>query len=315
MTFKTLAASLALLGLGVGATAWRISAREARALTDTPPVGEFVMVEGQRVHLLQQGSGPDLVLIHGASGNLRDFTFGLSDRLSRNYHVIAVDRPGLGHSDPMQNGDTSVAGQARILRGAVAQMGVTNPIVLGQSYGGAVALAWALQEKPAALVLVSAVSMPWPGELDPWYRLTASPFGRAVLVPLASAFVPETYVRRAVEGVFAPDTPPPDYARHLGIGLSLRRSSLAANVMQINNLRAEVVSMVPRYSSLDMPIELLHGDADTIVPLSVHAERLLPLLPDASLTVLPGAGHMPHHTHPDAVIAAINRAAARARLR
>ena len=135
------------------------------------------------------------------------------------------------------------------------------------------------------------------------------------LVPLASAFVPETYVRRAVEGVFAPDTPPPDYARHLGIGLSLRRSSLAANVMQINNLRAEVVSMVPRYSSLDMPIELLHGDADTIVPLSVHAERLLPLLPDASLTVLPGAGHMPHHTHPDAVIAAINRAAARARLR
>lgn len=316
MTFKTLAVSLALLGLGaVAATAWRVSARERAALIDTPPTGQFVMVAGQRVHLVTQGSGPDLVLIHGASGNLRDFTMGLSDRLAKSYRVIAIDRPGLGHSDPMEGGDTSPAGQARILRGAVAQLGVTNPIVLGQSYGGAVALAWALQEKPAALVLVSAVSMPWPGALDPWYRVTASAFGRATLVPLASAFVPASYAQRAVRAVFAPDIVPVDYLDRLGLALTLRRSALAVNVSQINDLRPYVVDMVPHYPTLDMPVELIHGDADTVVPLSVHAERLAPLLPDAGLTVLPGAGHMPHHTHPDAVLAAIDRAASRARLR
>jgi pimeloyl-ACP methyl ester carboxylesterase len=316
MIFKTLAASIALLGAGIaGTTAWRVSARDAAALAVNPPTGEFVMVGGQRVHLRQQGSGPDLVLIHGASGNLRDFTMGLSDRLATDYRVIAVDRPGLGHSDPMTGGDTSVAGQARVLRRAVAQLGVTDPVVLGQSYGGAVALAWALQERPAALVLVSAVSMPWPGTLDPWYRLTASALGQATLVPLASAFVPEAYVRRAVGGVFAPQFPPPDYAGRLGVGLTLRRTALAANVSQINDLRPEVVEMVPRYPGLDLPVELVHGDADTVVPLNIHAARLAPLLPDAALTVLPGAGHMPHHTHPDAVIDAIHRAATRAGLR
>ena len=316
MRWKTLAASFALLGLGVaGAAAWRLSEREAQALADNPPTGRFVTVEGQKVHLREQGSGPDLVLIHGASGNLRDFTMGLSDRLAEHYHVITLDRPGLGYSDPMKDGDSSLGGQARILRGAVAQLGVTQPIVLGQSYGGAVALAWALQEKPAALVLVSAVSMPWPGTLDPWYRLTSSPLGRITLIPLVAAFVPESYIKKAVEGVFAPGSPPEDYARRLGVGLTLRRSALAATVSQINDLRPEVVKMQADYPSLIMPVELVHGDADTVVPLAIHAQELRPLLPDAILTVIPGAGHMPHHTHPDVVIAAIDRAAARARLR
>ena len=68
-------------------------------------------------------------------------------------------------------------------------------------------------------------------------------------------------------------------------------------------------------ASLALPIELVHGDADTIVPLAVHARRLAPLIPGAHLTVIPGAGHMPQHSHPETVIAAIHRAAARAGLR
>ena len=53
-------------------------------------------------------------------------------------------------------------------------------------------------------------------------------------------------------------------------------------------------------------MEIIHGDADTIVPLSV---------PNAVLTVLDGIGHMPHHAAPDAVEDAIDRAAQRAGLR
>jgi pimeloyl-ACP methyl ester carboxylesterase len=280
-----------------------------------PPIGRMIGVPGGRVHVLVEGSGPDLVLIHGASGNLRDFTFGLVGDLAHRFRVIAVDRPGLGHSDPLPGQDHSVAGQAARLRAAMAGLGVVRPIVLGQSYGAAVALAWALQERPAALVLLAGASMPWPGSLDPWYRLTASPLGRATLVPLASAFVPETYVRRMVEAVFAPQPAPPGYADHLGIDLTLRQRALAINVAQINSLRPEVVQMAPAYPTLDMPVELVHGDADTIVPLAIHSRPLAGLLPDALLTVLPGAGHMPHHSHRAEVIAAIDRAATRAGLR
>lgn len=316
MTRKTLAASAALLGLGlIAATHWRMAAREQAALAAHPPTGQFVTVEGLQVHLQVAGSGPDLVLIHGANGNLREFTFALMDRLSDRYRVIAVDRPGLGYSDPLPDADATVAGQARVLRAAVAQIGVENPLVLGQSYGGTVALAWALQDMPAGLILVSAPSLPWPGELDPWYRMTASAIGRATLVPLASAFVAQSYVRRAIDGVFAPQTVPEGYADHLGIDLTLRRQSMAVNALQINALRPEVEAMQQDYPRLTLPVELVHGDADTIVPLSIHSQPLMALIPNGALTVLKNAGHMPHHTHPEDVIAAIDRAALRAGLR
>jgi len=310
MTSKRLAASILIaLATLAGVTHWRASARETAAEAAYPASGDFVTVEGKRLHYEMQGAGPDLVLVHGASGSLRDMTFSLRDRLTDRYRVTVVDRPGLGHSDPLD--DTSLLAQARFIKAGVAQLGVTEPIVVGQSYGGAVALAWALDGGPKALVLVSSPSMPWPGKLDIWYRATSNPVGRALVVPLASAFVPDSYVRGAINAVFAPDPVPEGYDNFLGTALTLRRETLAANVAQVNSLRAELVTMKPRYPSLTLPVELIHGGADTIVPLQIHSGPVSQLLPNATLTVIPGAGHMPHHSHQNQVIAAIDRAALR----
>lgn len=310
MTFRRLATSLLIATLGLaGVTHWRASAREAAAEAAFPPSGSFVTVDGKRLHYEMEGTGPDLVMIHGASGSLRDLTFALRDQLTDRFRVTVVDRPGLGHSDPLD--DTSLLAQARAIKAGVAQIGVTDPIVLGQSYGGAVALAWALDGGPKALVLVGSPSLPWPGKLDIWYRVNANPVGRMLAVPLASAFVPDSYVRQATASVFAPDPVPPGYDDFLGTALTLRRETLAANVAQVNALRAELVTMAPRYPSLTLPIELIHGTADTIVPLDIHSGPLSHLLPDATLTVIPGAGHMPHHGHSSLVLAAIDRAALR----
>lgn len=310
MTLKRLATSFLIAALTLaGLTHWRASAREAAAETAFPPTGQFVAVDGKRLHFEIAGQGPDLVLIHGASGSLRDLTFSLRDRLTDRFRVIAVDRPGLGHSDPLE--DTSLAAQARHIKAALAQLGVTEPVVLGQSYGGSVALAWALEGGPKALVLVGSPALPWPGKLDPWYRLTDTLPGRHLAIPLASAFVPQSYVASVTASIFAPDPVPLGYEDHIGASLTLRRQTLRANTSQINALRAELVTMEPRYPSLTLPVELIHGTADTIVPLDIHSAPLSQLLPKATITVIPGAGHMPHHTHPDLVIAAILRAALR----
>lgn len=310
MTFRRLATSILIAALGLaGVTHWRASAREAAAEAAFPPSGSFVTVDGKRLHYEMKGQGPDLVMIHGASGSLRDLTFGLRDRLAGRFRVTVVDRPGLGHSDALD--ETSLLAQARVIKAGVAQLGVTDPVILGQSYGGAVALAWALDGGPKALVLVGSPSMPWPGKLDPWYRLTATWPGRHLAIPLVSAFVPQSYVASATASVFAPDPVPPGYEDHLGAPLTLRRETLAANTSQINALRAELVTMEPRYPSLVLPVELIHGSVDTIVPLHIHSQPLSQLLPNATLTVLPGAGHMPHHAQADLVIQAILRAALR----
>ena len=292
-----------------GATHLRALAREAEAEAAFPPTGQFVAVGGRRLHYEIAGQGPDLVLIHGASGSLRDLTFGLRDRLAGHFRVIAVDRPGLGHSDPIA--ENSLLAQARHLKAGLAQLGVSDPVVLGQSYGGSVALAWALEGGPRALVLVGSPSLPWPGRLDPWYRLTATWPGRHLAIPLVSAFVPQAHVDRVTAEIFAPDAVPQGYAAHIGAGLTLRRRTLRANTGQINALRPELVAMQPRYAGLTLPVELIHGSADTIVPADIHSLPLSGLLPNARLTLIEGAGHMPHHSHPETVIAATLRAALR----
>ena len=170
-------------------------------------------------------------------------------------------------------------------------------------------------EQTAALVLVSAVSEPWPGDLGWTYTVNGSTLGGALFVPVVTAFLPETYVSSSIESVFAPQSAPEGYAEHLGVGLTLRRGSLRANAQQVNALRPHVVEMQKSYGSLTMPIEAVHGDADTTVPVHIHAQVLMGDVPNGNLTVLEGQGHMPQHTAPDDVVAAIDRAAARAGLR
>ncbi len=304
---------------------YRADKREVAAEQEHPPLGQFVEVEGRRVHALVSGSGPDLVLIHGASGNLRDMAFDLVDRLDDRYRVIAFDRPGLGYSDAIDpraddvltSRADSVAAQARLLQAAAAALGAERPIVLGHSFGGAVAMAWALErpDNVAAVVDIAGATMPWETGLATLYKVNGSALGGAAVVPLLTAFAPERMVEDTVEAVFAPNPVPEGYADFVGVGLAVRRDSLRINARQVNGLLPQVTAMKERYASINLPVEIVHGVADTIVPLEVHSARLAELIPGANLTVLENVGHMPHHTVPDEVVAAIDRAAARAGLR
>jgi pimeloyl-ACP methyl ester carboxylesterase len=319
MISRKLATSLILAALTLGGCAALVdrkaTSREDAAKVAYPPTGQFVTIGNTRIHADIQGAGPDLIVIHGASGSSRDFTFDLVDRLSPNYRVIAFDRPGMGYSDSAPNTDSSPLAQADLLIAAATQLGAKNPIVLGHSYGGAVAMAWALRAQPSALVIVSGATMPFPGELGLWYKVTSSTIGGHTIIPLITAFAPQSQIDASVNGVFAPQTPPPGYTDYIGTGLTLRRDALRVNGRQVNSLKPYVIEMSKTYPKLTLPVELLHGSADTTVPLTIHAQPLSKLLPNATLTILDGVGHMPHHTNPDDIIAAINRAAKRAKQR
>jgi pimeloyl-ACP methyl ester carboxylesterase len=319
LTFLSL---ILLAGCGVIVES-RADTREADAVRKWPPIGQFVEVDGRRVHAFVTGRGPDLVLIHGASGNLRDFTFDFVDQVKGSYRVIAFDRPGLGYTDrasdryggAFNSAAESPEDQAAMLSKAAAKLGVTNPIVLGHSYGGSVAMAWGLNHPAAALVIVAGATMPWPGKLGASYTVLGSGLGGAVVPPFVTAFTSEETINGTVNSIFSPNSAPEGYAEYVGPGLTLRRESLRANARQVNSLRPHVVEMSKRYPGITIPVELVHGDADTTVPLDVHSRPLDALLPNSNLTVLPGVGHMPHHVQPKAVVAAINRAARKAGLR
>jgi pimeloyl-ACP methyl ester carboxylesterase len=308
---------LGLLAAFWGVTLWKAARHEARAQAAYPPLGQFVTVEGVRLHLLQQGTGPDIVLIHGASGNMRDFTMDLVGRLSDRYRVTVLDRPGLGHSDRLDRDGATIFEQADILVRAVAEVGVTRPLVLGHSYGGAVALAWATRhpEATAGLILLAAASNPWEGPLSTYYRVLSHPLGQIIAVPVLTAWVPDHVVTDTIAQIFAPQQTPAGYADYIGAGLTLQRRALRENALQRAGILSEVRQMVPDYASLDLAVEILHGDADTTVWASIHSEPLARQINGANLVIMPGVGHSPHHSEPETVLAAIDRARDRAGLR
>ena len=317
MAIKLIIVLAVLLGGLALLTQYRAARNEARAEAAYPREGQMLDVDGTPVHAVVMGDGPDVVLIHGASGSTRDMTFALAPALAQNYRVIVLDRPGLGWTTRLNSDGASITEQAALLSAAAAQLGANSPIVVGQSYGGAVALAWAVNhpDQLSALVTLAAASHPWNTPLDTLYRVNSSTLGSALVVPLITAFVLPDRVESAVNGVFTPQNAPDGYADHFGPGMTLRRHSLRENALQRANLLDEIRALSPLYPQITVPTEVLHGTSDDTVSLSIHSEPLARRVPGAVLTTLVGIGHMPHHVALTDVTAAVDRAASRAGLR
>ncbi len=327
---RTFAIAGAALAAGAAVTVTRGNAMVQSTEEAFPPLGEFVDLNGRRIHYVREGTGPDLVLLHGAGGNLREFTFDLVGRLSDQFRVTVFDRPGMGYSDRVPGvddnafateGDSPLA-QAQMLRAASDAIGLKDPIIAGHSFGGIVAMAWAVLSlddentaNASAVVSLAGVSMPWPGELGRYYRVNGSAIGGITTIPLISAFASDQRISDTIDAIFAPQPVPAGYADYVGARLTLRPAQFRANVRQVNTLRPHVVELAKRYPELSLPIEIVHGVIDTTVPIAVHPYELTKIVASANLTELAGVGHMPHHADPDATVAAIERAATRAGLR
>lgn len=290
------------------------------AMRETPPSGQFLDVNGTQVHAHIEGTGPDLILIHGAGGNLRDYTFSMVDKLKGDFRVIAFDRPGHGYTQRIAQraelGETP-AEQAALLSAAAKQLNVDNAIIAGHSFGGAVALAWVLNhpEQISGLVMFAGVSNEWEGELDSWYTTTTGFFGRNILVPTLSALASRKRLEGTTTGIFEPDPVPQGYLDHMGPALSKSTVTLQSTTQQVGFVKPHIVEMQKRYKDIKIPVEIVHGTADTTVPINVHARVLASQVKGANLTALPGVGHMPHHAAEPQAISAIKRAANRAGLR
>ena len=306
-----------LLGLGASGLLYACSTPAsqftAEAEAKYPPIGQFVDVGGTRIHYDKRGEGPAVVMIHGASGNLRDFTFSMSDALAdAGFTAIAFDRPGFGYSEREGGASYTPSAQAAKLRAAVAALGIEKPIVIGHSYGGAVAAAWAVDAPSsiAGAVIVSGVTYPWPAGDNAFHAASAT----AVFGPPINALIRRRLGDKGASGavtwVFQPQTPPAGYAEYIGAELASRPLTFRENGRDITNVNAALELISPEYPGLSVPIELIHGTVDKIVPIEAHALRFKAALPTANLTELPGVGHMAHHVAQDEVIKAVERIAA-----
>lgn len=279
-------------------------------MSDAAPVasGRFFDLEGTRLHYTTGGKGPPVVLLHGASGHLKDWTFQLFEVLTKSYRVLAFDRPGLGFSVGTQD-TVSLEGQVRVMQKAARNLGFEGATVVGHSFGGSVALNWALSA-PAetnGLVLIAAPSQVWPGSAGPLYDIANTPLIGPALSALVPVLATERRVNQAVTSIFAPQNVPKGYLEHMQPEISLRPAVFRANTAQVGRLKDDLRVMVPEYGRLAIPVELIHGTYDQVVPIDIHSEKTVKMIPNARLTRLEGVGHMPHQTHSDAFFKALAR--------
>jgi pimeloyl-ACP methyl ester carboxylesterase len=269
-------------------------------------VSKFISVDGARLHFVLKGAGKPIVLIHGNPGSCQDWT-RVYGPLSAQHQVIAFDRPGHGHSERPNHQDITVEVQARMLRNALDQMQIEEPILVGHSWGAALALAYAL-EFPSALagmVLLAPAAYLSNDGVSFISKLPAMPIIGDIMNFLFTPLIAASLVRSDLKKAFAPDRVPQHYLRSV-LSEWTRPRKVKWYAVDDALLNASLPGLSERYSEIRSPVSIITGDSDLIVPAKENAHRLADVMLNAHLRVLEATGHQIPFTRDEEVIEAVN---------
>src|SRR5829696_2242295 len=280
----------------------RQTTRAVKALqaeqTGRPP-GRFVVVDGVRVHYVARGKGRPVVLIHGNGTMAEDFVIcGLVDRLAERYRVIAIDRPGFGHTDRPRHRVWTASAQAHLVHRVLERLNVERPVIVGHSWGTLVALALAVGgwRELRGLVLLS-------GYFYPTRRADVA-FSAPLAIPgvgdAARSMVPQAaghlLAPQVFRHVFWPQPVPARFKARFPVEIAIDPVQQRACAEDTATLNAAAALLQPHYSRLRVPLAIITGDADAIVDARDHSCRLHHQVAGSTLTILPGLGHMIHYS-------------------
>jgi pimeloyl-ACP methyl ester carboxylesterase len=255
-----------------------------------------VLVRARRIHFVDIGAGPAVVLIHG-QGGCWQWWLRMLPELAKHARVIAVDLPGFGCSDPV-GADDVFDGHVAAVVGLLDHLGVAEAVIVGHSMGGLVSLRVAVEhpDRVAGLVLVNAG-----GARLGAIRLQVILFGLRIFasilahrrVSLTIARTP--WMRSALMAGAIHDK------RYVTTELAVELLPRMASPGYVSSLRAAVEALhLVTPNEVQCPSLIVWGTRDRILPLPVGIE-LSTTIPDARLVTLPDVAHCPMIEVPDRV--------------
>jgi pimeloyl-ACP methyl ester carboxylesterase len=272
-----------------------------------PPVGRIITVEGIRLHYVERGTGTPLVLLHGNGSMIEDFqSSGLIDLAAKKYRVIAVDRPGFGHSDRPRSTIWTPEAQADLIAAALKKISVQRAIVLGHSWGTLVALALAVKypQEVEALVLASGYYYPNARAdvviLSPPAIPVIGDLLSHTLSPLLSRLMWPLLLRK----IFGP-SPVPEKFKGFPEEMAVRPSQIRASAAESALMIPSANTLQKQYRLLQMPVAIVAGAEDRLIE-SEQSAHLHRDIPHSTLRCVPGTGHMVHQTATGEIMTAID---------
>lgn len=291
------AGSIAAIVGGLAATSAAIRSQSRAAV---PADGAFADMPGVRLHHVDRGSGVPVIEIHGLMGQMRNFHYGLTDLLARDYRVIAIDRPGWGYSRLSGRRRPGIAEQADMIAGFIVRNGIDRPVLVGHSLGGAISLALAIRHPDAVrgLALIAPLTQPM-AEAPPAFRglLVPAALRPAVAWTLAPLMATLAGAEKTRE-IFAPEPVPGDFGTRAGALLGRTPEAFLAGAHELAVASGEVAALVPHYPSVRPPVAILFGRADMVLDAKIHGTATAALIPGAQCTIVEG-GHMLPVTQPE----------------
>jgi pimeloyl-ACP methyl ester carboxylesterase len=282
-------------------SALETSMHELLRLGDVAARRAWSDVGGVRLHYLECGSGPVVVVLQGASGGAANW-YRLLRPLSEHFRVLAPDLPGFGFSEPIEPEAPLGLQVSALIRQWLAQLAVEPYGIVGTSFGGLVALRLAEQLKPDRLVLIDSAGL---GRALPvLVRLTSVPgIGPLALRPSrrGTAWLLRNLVTNRCAGVpLSHQEALIEYLWRSAAASDLRVMARAVQLFADRNGQREVIADLAAMSS---PTLLLWGEHDRFFPPS-HGREAAARMPRARFELIPGSGHSPNWEAADHVIRA-----------
>lgn len=253
--------------------------------------GKFISVHGMQIRYHQLGSGPDILLIHGLPGSIEDWQPVIAGLASR-YRVTAYDRPGNGLSSA-EGTDYSISRNAEVAFELIELLHLDNPVVVGHSYGGSIALEMALMKPGRIKAFVDVAGGSYPGNKpEAIFSLLRIPALGRVLVALIPKNMGHSMIKDGIMKAFNPNMAalPGDYvdSRYRLWSHPMPVITMAREETRYNN---DIRKIVPRYQNITASFFLVHGRQDGMVGIE-QSRRLSKVLPNALLTEFDNTGHM-----------------------
>jgi len=256
---------------------------------------QHVQLHGHNLGYRMTGEGPAILLVHGIAGSSAAWR-EVMPRLAGQYTVIAPDLLGHGQS-AKPTGDYSLGAYANVLRDLLGIVGIPRATVVGQSFGGGVAMQFCYQNPEVCerLVLVDSGGL---GREVSWLLRFMTLPGSEYLMPIIFPSFLRTRGDQLSRMLHSQGIRMPRigemWRAYASLTDAANRQSFIRTIRSVIDPGGQTVSAMNRlYLTQQVPTMIVWGEQDTIIPVS-HAYEAHAAMPGSRLEIVAGAGHFPH---------------------